>query len=297
MLFATLPTSLLAMAANKTNQNKAAKSAPIHLVCLKLLFQLALPVCFCCWLSPVRALGAQSGELDAYPTDLSSFTNNNNNNTLAGDGYDEAAGLPHQHQHGQDLAPDYPFTEQTGPSQLQHHLQYHNNDTDSGATQVVPIGDELDITAGQEQDLQDQDLPDNRDVDEKNKDILRPDLAAGACKLSRGCERRDRLNNTYLNHCSRHKLENLLSNEILMLIMHETPGECERILGEFVRLDELIDQFYQMFKILLSRYNCLNGYSVKWNCDDCKVSSGSSLVETKAELRAGNSISRRLELT
>lgn len=104
------------------------------------------------------------------------------------------------------------------------------------------------------------------------KEFLTQGLSEMACGLDRGCQRKDRLNNTYLTYCSRYKLESLLSNEILMSIMHDSSGECERILDEFMQLDRLINQFDGFFKTLLMRYNCHNGYSVKWNCDDCKVS-------------------------
>lgn len=108
-----------------------------------------------------------------------------------------------------------------------------------------------------------------------DKEYLTQELSELACGLDRGCQRKDRLNNTYLTYCTRYKLENLLSNEILMAIMHDSSGECERILDEFMQLDQLINQFDGFFKALLMRYNCHNGYSVKWNCDDCKVSDNS----------------------
>lgn len=57
-----------------------------------------------------------------------------------------------------------------------------------------------------------------------------------------------------------------------MSIMHDSTDQCERTLDEFIQLDEMIEQFNELFKKVLSRYNCHNGYSVKWNCDDCKVS-------------------------
>lgn len=103
------------------------------------------------------------------------------------------------------------------------------------------------------------------------KEYLSHHLASKACRLDRGCQRKDKLNNTYLNYCTRYKLESLFSTEILMSIMHDSSEECERILDEFIQLDELINQFNQFFKNLLTRYNCHNGYSVKWSCEDCKV--------------------------
>lgn len=104
------------------------------------------------------------------------------------------------------------------------------------------------------------------------KEFLTSSLAEEACKLDRGCQRRDRLNDTYLNYCDRYKLENLFSSQILMSIMHDTTKRCQTILAEFIQLDDLINHFYGLFEKLLTRYNCHNGYSVKWTCEDCKVS-------------------------
>lgn len=96
--------------------------------------------------------------------------------------------------------------------------------------------------------------------------------AEKACQLDRGSQRSDELNNTYLTHCTRYRLIDLFSSEILMSIMHEDSSICRKFLDEFIQLDELINQFDTLFKNLLRRYNCQNGYSVKWNCEDCKVS-------------------------
>lgn len=101
---------------------------------------------------------------------------------------------------------------------------------------------------------------------------LTRDFIERTCHQDRGSQRNEQLNNTFLVYCSRYKLENLLSNGIFNSIMHKSSGDCKRILDEFIQLDETINQFDNLFITLLSRYNCHNGYSVKWNCDDCKVS-------------------------
>lgn len=106
----------------------------------------------------------------------------------------------------------------------------------------------------------------------ENKQSLNNLIANEACKLDRGSQRKDRLNETYLNYCNRFKLENLLSGKILMSIMHDSSQRCEKILNEFIQLDELINHFDNLFANLLTRYNCHNGYSVKWTCEDCQVS-------------------------
>lgn len=104
------------------------------------------------------------------------------------------------------------------------------------------------------------------------KEYLEHNLADKACRLNRGCQRRERLNNTYMNYCTRYKFENLLSNQILDYIMHNDTEICDKLLDEFIQLDEMIEHFDGLFRKLLERYNCHNGYSVKWTCEDCKVS-------------------------
>lgn len=107
---------------------------------------------------------------------------------------------------------------------------------------------------------------------QSDKEYLTSQFAHRSCSLDRGSLRKDALNNTYLSYCSRYRLETLLSNEVLMSIMHRSSEQCEKLLTEFIQLDELINQFDRLFKNLLTRYNCHNGYSVKWSCEDCKVS-------------------------
>lgn len=106
----------------------------------------------------------------------------------------------------------------------------------------------------------------------QDKQFLNRDLIRRSCQIDRGTQRIEPLNSTYLTYCSRYKLEDLLSTEILMSIMHYDTRGCERVLDEFIQLDETINQFDTLVVRLLSRYNCLNGYSVKWNCGDCMVS-------------------------
>lgn len=115
------------------------------------------------------------------------------------------------------------------------------------------------------------------------REYLGQSLESSACKIGQGCQRRDRLNNTYLSFCSRYKLESLLSNDILNSIVHDSSESCDKILNEFNQLDQLIEKFDRLFKNLLSRYNCHNGYSVKWGCDDCKVSLSTSDDERGGE--------------
>lgn len=154
-----------------------------------------------------------------------------------------------------------------------HELREDHQDTDR-ASHEEPKTDyywpdfHTDLAHGQEEPLA-PNLFANRATE---KEYLSHELAHQACQLDRGCQRKDSLNNTYLSHCSRYRLDSLLSNQILMSIMHRSTDECEKILDEFIQLDELISQFDHLFKNLLTRYNCHNGYSVKWNCEDCKVS-------------------------
>lgn len=125
-----------------------------------------------------------------------------------------------------------------------------------------------------EQDNNNLEQPSLGQFPDQERTYISREYVREVCKLDRGSQRSEPLNNTYLNYCFRYKLENLLSNEILMSIMHRDSDDCERILGEFIQLDGMINQFDHLFKKLLTRYNCQNGYSVKWSCEDCKVSTG-----------------------
>jgi len=118
----------------------------------------------------------------------------------------------------------------------------------------------------------------NQHYPRQMKTFLTRQRIRDTCDLDRGSQRNEYIDNSYLIHCSRYKLENLLSNELLMSIMHHDSGDCSKILDEFVQLDEVIGQFDLLFKNLLTRYNCHNGYSVKWSCEDCKVSEQSDFL-------------------
>lgn len=113
----------------------------------------------------------------------------------------------------------------------------------------------------------------NRLAGQPEKEFLTNSLAEQTCNLDRGCQRKDRLNNTFLAYCTRHRLEWLFSNDVIDSIMHSSSHVCTQVLDEFIRLDEQINKFHESFITLLQRYNCHNGYSVKWTCNDCKVSS------------------------
>lgn len=119
--------------------------------------------------------------------------------------------------------------------------------------------------------------------------MMDADFVRQTCSHNRGIERKDQFTNTYLTHCSRYKLENLFSNKILDSIMHEDSEPCTQILNEFIQLDATINQFDNLFIKLLSRYNCHNGYSVKWNCDDCKVSVARGLLVCSLQAGANRS--------
>lgn len=120
------------------------------------------------------------------------------------------------------------------------------------------------------------DLPE----EQPQREVLTWPLVEETCSLYRGSQRSERLNGTYLTYCSKHKIDLLFSIDILERIMHQSMFECQRVLSEFIRLDEQINKFYESFKLLLKRYNCQNGYSVKWNCIDCKVSPVNQYTKT-----------------
>lgn len=104
----------------------------------------------------------------------------------------------------------------------------------------------------------------------RNHEYLNESLVTAICSLDRGSSRFERMNRTYLSHCKRHKLERIMSNQILMSVMHKSGKECTKILSQFITLDELIAEFNEIFSKTLSRYDCDLAYSVKWNCNHCR---------------------------
>lgn len=151
--------------------------------------------------------------------------------------------------------------EEQAHSSLEHNYK-HKLHSDSGIEITNRSSENLDLNHDDVQQQQQR----------THKKLLTRELIREACLMDRGSLRDEHINNSYLNHCSRYKLENMLSSELLMSIMHHDTGDCERLLDEFVQLDEVIEQFDKLFRNLLTRYNCHNGYSVKWSCEDCKVS-------------------------
>lgn len=164
---------------------------------------------------------------------------------------------------------------------LDHDYTFAEREPSSDDNQTDPVLSSVDNDKATTDDISSSpsDSLTNGDIHSADVEHLSLDLANKACSLDRGCQRKDRLSNTYLSLCTRYKLENILSNDMLDSIMHDSPRDCRRVLDEFLQLDELIGDFYRSFKSLLTRYNCHNGYSVKWTCEDCKVSFFDSINE------------------
>lgn len=125
--------------------------------------------------------------------------------------------------------------------------------------------------------LESQNIDNDNDIDNddhrlERDEYLDADIANRTCHQDRGVNRGKAVLNKYMNFCSRHKLEYLLSNEMLEAIRHNDSATCFNVIKEFIELDEVIKSYHEMFKRLLKRYNCHNGYSVKWTCEHCKVS-------------------------
>lgn len=102
-------------------------------------------------------------------------------------------------------------------------------------------------------------------------EYLNEELADEVCKLGRGAQREKRLRTLYLSFCSSYNLDLLLSTFMLDQLDHFSIEVCLNVTNYFLQKDKWISTYDQAFNSLLRRYNCQNGYSVKWNCDDCKV--------------------------
>lgn len=91
------------------------------------------------------------------------------------------------------------------------------------------------------------------------------------------------LSQYHLKHCYRYPLLNVLSNNSLDLILGTTSSstststsysssQCNDVLTELVMLDHIVNQRLCEYDLLLNRYDCQTTWSVKWSCQDCRVS-------------------------
>lgn len=85
-----------------------------------------------------------------------------------------------------------------------------------------------------------------------------------------------------LAFCSHHPIDSVLAElqqqppsagreQAAPLPVWHNSTACERDLDRVQDADEMAHRIYCEFEHSLSRYDCHNGYSVKWNCEDCKA--------------------------
>lgn len=74
-----------------------------------------------------------------------------------------------------------------------------------------------------------------------------------------------------LHHCCEHKLIESLS-EALLDKVYKGGEECTQILNSLIDVDNLAARVSCEFNEVLSRFDCGQPYSVRFSCDDCKVS-------------------------
>uniref|UniRef100_T1JHN8 Uncharacterized protein n=1 Tax=Strigamia maritima TaxID=126957 RepID=T1JHN8_STRMM len=97
---------------------------------------------------------------------------------------------------------------------------------------------------------------------------LRGDAAAECvCSCPAERSRAHVLRKMRLSFCTHHALDTVLN---LTMVANESPDECLTHLRAVQHLDDLASRVSCEFEHILSRYDCNNGYSSKWNCDDCK---------------------------
>jgi hypothetical protein len=109
--------------------------------------------------------------------------------------------------------------------------------------------------------------------------------AKSICDSSQGVPRMRLLKQYQLKNCYRYPLANVLSGYAWEKLFHSVNSdECERILSELQLIDNIVNQLVCEYDSLLARYDCENGFSVKWSCDDCRVSKQSILITSLYKL-------------
>jgi hypothetical protein len=97
--------------------------------------------------------------------------------------------------------------------------------------------------------------------------------AKSICDSSQGVPRMRLLEQYHLKNCYRYPLVNVLGVDAWTMLFHSVNShQCEQILSELQLIDNIVNQLVCEYDSLLARYDCQNGFSVKWTCDDCRVS-------------------------
>jgi hypothetical protein len=95
--------------------------------------------------------------------------------------------------------------------------------------------------------------------------------AESICDYSQGVPRLDQLRIYHLKHCHRYPLAIVLSKQAWLNVVHSNSSVCYNVLSELLVLDNRVNQLICDYDSLLSRYDCDTGFSVKWDCDECRV--------------------------
>jgi hypothetical protein len=92
------------------------------------------------------------------------------------------------------------------------------------------------------------------------------------CDSMLGWPRERQLEHFHLKYCHRYPLANVLSNSAWDRVVHTDRRTCEQVLSELVMLDKIVHTRVCEYESILARYDCQVKYSVKWSCQDCRVS-------------------------
>lgn len=99
--------------------------------------------------------------------------------------------------------------------------------------------------------------------------------AKNICDSPPGQNRLRQMEQYHLKYCDRYPLSSVLSYDTWQSLLHNhsyDSQQCEQILAELVMIDNIVNQLICEYDSLLERYDCQNGFSVIWTCDDCRVS-------------------------
>lgn len=80
------------------------------------------------------------------------------------------------------------------------------------------------------------------------------------------------LQHHHLKYCHRYPLVNVLSKDSKELVLYNDSEKCNDVLSELLMLDDIVHSRVCEYESLLARYDCQNNWSVKWTCEDCRVS-------------------------
>lgn len=93
-------------------------------------------------------------------------------------------------------------------------------------------------------------------------------VGSSPCKQTQS----DILRNIHLPFCSFSPVSLMTQNlDGVSCRLNGTLQECRKCFDDLEKLDKSVQKMYEDFEGLLDRYDCDEDYSVRWDCNTCKV--------------------------